>query len=993
MGSVDAREPARGLCPQRNDALTVAPERDVCPRDVQSVTLALVSSVAAVPGPVKSTVGRYRRAAEDVFVKRMGQNFNMYHALLRKGGVWRLAELRLGKNRRLTKDAARMLGGAERPPVDGYEELWVSAVGAVLPRSVRVGDATFAVTTSAKSACQSHYDKSLAPRTMQRLLDLVSRPFWIGAPRFSKGEPMTSPSLLSSRLATAFPSSSVGHWALQHHEGSQAQLLVDVGATEGDEVLALRVDHHEGGLLVVGPRRHLSVTTGGEQADRLFAKASVGKSARYVGAMERAACDMHGGPPGCAGRTGASAQELFFRSADPLVLPFVGLRTAGRGLGSLEATGPTGSAQPLCHIALRIVPTERVHAWLDRLGVPGTAAVSVFRRAPLAASRAVADTDNEAGRLAALILEHNQFTPQPLLAGPYEDWRLLRRRASERYHNDAVGCNMQMCLLCMQAAATDDVMFPHDTATFPYSRDHGFAAYPHMEDLPGNSALLVCLAGVAMCGRSQLRERISVRAKAGRLDGAQSRWCREVLRLYDGLMDRGPTQLEELRAFVGAAPRAARGATSAEGRVFYYPPPGGHCLVALPSLESFADATVRDVLGVKNGVARLRADNTAVLLVQARHPQRRVCRTCAMNEFVLPSNGLVRIRDVDRPFWGGGFRTDDQQGWNADVRRFLESCCGITAKTFPLGNMSADAPATTALVTDASLSTFGKREWLSPEEIAVLPEVGAMFALPALRTLREQWPPPLLPDDTLANPKSVQYHKPHAAFCPANVPRTVWKAAREHVLKSVHKVPESNQVGYVDALAAHLGGQRPTKRMEGSTMTLVAQGNDGLVVRFEQSPVARHPALTVAKFYYAYVRYDDALHARLAEADPTGRYFATYLKTNVCNLQLSAEEQTKVQETAGQEIKPFATLSPQYTPIPDPRRLSKAHYRHLRAAVELLTSLGISHNDLPDNVMINPRTNLPVIVDFVQATDDGPAHAQQMVSQRNTFLRYFAKGA
>jgi len=44
----------------------------------------------------------------------------------------------------------------------------------------------------------------------------------------------------------------------------------------------------------------------------------------------------------------------------------------------------------------------------------------------------------------------------------------------------------------------------------------------------------------------------------------------------------------------------------------------------------------------------------------------------------------------------------------------------------------------------------------------------------------------------------------------------------------------------------------------------------------------------------------------------------------------------------------------------------------MRAAVELLTRLGISHNDLPGNVMLHPHTNLPVIIDFAQATHEGP---------------------
>jgi len=176
-------------------------------------------------------------------------------------------------------------------------------------------------------------------------------------------------------------------------------------------------------------------------------------------------------------------------------------------------------------------------------------------------------------------------------------------------------------------------------------------------------------------------------------------------------------------------------------------------------------------------------------------------------------------------------------------------------------------------------------------------------------------------------------------------------------------------------------------------MAVVSRGNDGVVVRFRESPVARRPDLVVVKFYHAFVRYDDALHQSLARADPSGRYFAQYVRTDARNLGLAPHEQATVLAAMNGPMKPFVTLSPLYAALPDPRRLTKAQYRHLRAAVELLTRLGISHNDLPGNVMLHPRTNLPVIIDFAQATREGPAQADLLAFQMQSFISNFAKGA
>jgi tRNA A-37 threonylcarbamoyl transferase component Bud32 len=48
----------------------------------------------------------------------------------------------------------------------------------------------------------------------------------------------------------------------------------------------------------------------------------------------------------------------------------------------------------------------------------------------------------------------------------------------------------------------------------------------------------------------------------------------------------------------------------------------------------------------------------------------------------------------------------------------------------------------------------------------------------------------------------------------------------------------------------------------------------------------------------------------------------------------------------------------------DPKKLTRAQYRHLRKSLEILKDNKVSHGDLVGNVMLHPKTNLPIIIDF-----------------------------
>jgi serine/threonine protein kinase len=50
--------------------------------------------------------------------------------------------------------------------------------------------------------------------------------------------------------------------------------------------------------------------------------------------------------------------------------------------------------------------------------------------------------------------------------------------------------------------------------------------------------------------------------------------------------------------------------------------------------------------------------------------------------------------------------------------------------------------------------------------------------------------------------------------------------------------------------------------------------------------------------------------------------------------------------------------------VVDPLKLNRKQYRHLRDSINILREIGIIHGDLPDNIMLNSLTNLPIIIDW-----------------------------
>jgi len=134
-------------------------------------------------------------------------------------------------------------------------------------------------------------------------------------------------------------------------------------------------------------------------------------------------------------------------------------------------------------------------------------------------------------------------------------------------------------------------------------------------------------------------------------------------------------------------------------------------------------------------------------------------------------------------------------------------------------------------------------------------------------------------------------------------------------------------------------------------------GNEGIVYQMGNN---------VLKIYKKNYHANIALNEKLKEIDPNRKYFMWY-----------------------EIIKPTFVIMDKLIPLKHPFGLTKSQYRHLQSGMNLLEKYQIHHGDLPDNVMLHPDTNMPVIIDF----DRGHLEAtrRELEMDRIAFLTHFSK--
>jgi len=130
----------------------------------------------------------------------------------------------------------------------------------------------------------------------------------------------------------------------------------------------------------------------------------------------------------------------------------------------------------------------------------------------------------------------------------------------------------------------------------------------------------------------------------------------------------------------------------------------------------------------------------------------------------------------------------------------------------------------------------------------------------------------------------------------------------------------------------------------------------------------------VAKILNQNVYINIPLQNKLAEIDPDNKRFNRYYKDDTCEIVgIKNNADIKACLKKGLQLNDANIVFQRYlVPLEEShtskQHLSKSQYRYLRESLDILRENKILHNDLPDNVMIDPDDNMPRIIDWDNAS-------------------------
>ena len=132
----------------------------------------------------------------------------------------------------------------------------------------------------------------------------------------------------------------------------------------------------------------------------------------------------------------------------------------------------------------------------------------------------------------------------------------------------------------------------------------------------------------------------------------------------------------------------------------------------------------------------------------------------------------------------------------------------------------------------------------------------------------------------------------------------------------------------------------------------------------------------VAKILNKNVNINIPLQNKLAEIDPENKRFNRYYFpsdnnceiegiTNNADIRACFKKGLQLNEQNIVFQRYLVALEPSHT---SKQQMTKSQYRYLRESLDILHKNKILHNDLPNNVMIDPDDNMPRIIDWDYAT-------------------------
>ena len=121
------------------------------------------------------------------------------------------------------------------------------------------------------------------------------------------------------------------------------------------------------------------------------------------------------------------------------------------------------------------------------------------------------------------------------------------------------------------------------------------------------------------------------------------------------------------------------------------------------------------------------------------------------------------------------------------------------------------------------------------------------------------------------------------------------------------------------------------------------------------------------------------LQAKLVKIDPEEKFFIHYRPETACTYNRKSSAKWK-----------YKTIHVMKKVIPLVG-LNREQYRHLNKAVTLLQDNNIAHLDLPNNVMMDPKDNMPRIIDWGESKMYASKKDAELGTSidRNAFLRNY----
>jgi RIO-like serine/threonine protein kinase len=166
------------------------------------------------------------------------------------------------------------------------------------------------------------------------------------------------------------------------------------------------------------------------------------------------------------------------------------------------------------------------------------------------------------------------------------------------------------------------------------------------------------------------------------------------------------------------------------------------------------------------------------------------------------------------------------------------------------------------------------------------------------------------------------------------------------------------------------------KRFYQKSGKIIAEGKDGWIYDHPNNQY-------VAKLLKKGVTIDEKVQRKLKEIDPNEERYSQYIFPESSLIDANPDFKDFQKELG---VKGTFVFLKKLNPL---GKLNKQQYRYLRQSLEILHTNNVSHGDLPGNVMLDPMTNNPIIMDWENALLED--NKDDIEIDQRAFLTFFKR--